>query len=137
MFSEIGYDQLGLLGGAGIVIAFLFRALITSKDKELASMVLAKDAVIFEKERAINEIRSLKESWEKIAHEFADSAVRTTDFFRGQQNKPPLATLMVAPVIPEKNSPSSQLQIEEARLQTLKALMELVRKESGQEPRSN
>ncbi len=117
---------LAILAGAGGVIAFLFRALISSKDRELASIIAEKD-----KEAA--ELTSMKKSYQEIAQEAVKSALGTTNYYREKDGKPPI--LPVAPVISESHSASTSLQREVAVIQTLRATITQIMLEAGQEPR--
>lgn len=117
---------LAILGGAGGVIAFLFRLLISSKDRETALLLAEKD-------RAYKEVEDLKKSYKEIAIEALQSAQETTAYYRAKEGKPPI--LPVAPIISESHSPSTQKQRETAEVATMRAKIAQIKMEEGQEPR--
>lgn len=115
------------LAGAGTVIAFLFRALITSKDRETA--IALKD-----KDRLLAEVEAMKKSYQEIAAEAIRSAAETTNYYRRKEGLPPIVP--VAPVIPESHSVPDAAQREAAEIQSMRARMAQIKLESGQEPRT-
>jgi hypothetical protein len=109
---------LGLFAGSGAVIAFLFRLLIGSKDREYAAMVVAKD-------RAIADLDALRKSYASIAEDAVKTAIDQANFYRRKyEDKPPL--VITAPVLPESHSPSTEAQWEAAKIATLRAAMAVV-----------
>lgn len=113
--------------GAASVIAFLYRALIVSKDRESNQVLLQKDA-------AIAELVSIKKSYEEVAQDAIKSATATVNHYRQKEGKPPM--IPIAPVISESHSPSTAKQRETARIATMRATMANIRLLSGQIPRA-
>lgn len=118
---------LAIMGGAGAVIALLFRLLITAKD-EAAALLLA------DKDRELAERLSMQKSYQEIAAEAIKSATETTNYYRAKEGKPPL--IMAAPVVSESQSPSTAKQREVALIATMRASMAHIILENGQEPRA-
>lgn len=121
-----GAVALSILAGAGGVIAFLFRALILSKDKEVASISAQND-------REQKELEGLKKSYQEIAAEALRSATETANYYRAKEGLPPV--VLLAPVVSESHSPSTRQQREEALVATMRANMAAVKLAVGQAPR--
>lgn len=126
-------SALGILAGSGTVIAFLFRALISSKDKELASVIAANDAENKLQDKALLESESRSKSWEEMANESSAALTKMANFVLQKDGKMPLVVL--APVISESHSPSTEAQRATARIQTMRALIADVKLRIGDEPR--
>lgn len=123
----------GILATAGSVIAFLFKSLITSKDRELAAKEEKFNLIVQQKDKALQEVESIKKSYQEIATEALKSATDTANFYRNKEGRPPI--IPTAPVIAESHSPSTAAQREAALIQTMRAAMAKVKLESNQEPR--
>jgi hypothetical protein len=123
------------LGGSGTVIAFLFRALITSKDKEMAAKDLANEALAKEREKDFKEMEGFKKSYAEIATEAVRSQVAIVNFYREKEGKTPLVA--TAPVVAESHSLPTAEQTEAALIQTLRAQVAKVKDMVGQSPRIN
>lgn len=117
---------LAAMGGAGTVIAVLFKLLIASKDKELQT-------VIAQTEDEKKELEGLKKSYQEIATEALKSATEAANYYREKEGKPPVALL--APVVSEAHSPSTARQRENALIATMRANMAAVKLATGQLPR--
>jgi len=118
---------LGIFGGAGAVIAFLFRLLIASKDREFAMLLAQKEV-----ERL--DLEGMKKSYQEIAVEAQQTAINTANYYREKyESKPPL--IIVAPVVSESHSPSTARQRETAFIATMRATMANIRLATGQESR--
>lgn len=128
-----GVYVLAILGGAGTVIAFLFKLLMGAKDKETALLLAQKDAEMREKDKARADLESVKKSYQEIAAEALRSATETANYYRQREGKPPIIPL--APVVSESHSPSTAAQRETALIQTMRATMAHVKSVVGQEPR--
>jgi len=116
---------LATLAGAGGVIAFLFRALITSKDREYSLLLK-------EKERDIKELENLWKSFRDISIDSVKVTTARENAFRAKENLPPLP--IVVPVVPESFSPSTVIGRANADIATLRAKMEQIKISAGQDP---
>ncbi len=117
---------LAVLAGSGTVIAFLFRALIVSKDREFASLMREKEADNLE-------LKERNKSFQELAVESAKFANDLANFYRLKEGKGPIA--VVAPVVPESHSPPNEKQREAAVIQTLRAKMAAIKVAMDFEPR--
>jgi len=117
--------MLATLAGAGGVIAFLFRALITSKDREYSFLLR-------EKERDLKELETLWKSFRDIS--LANEKVMRIreNAFRAKEGLPALDE--PAPVVPEAFSPSTELARANAEISTLRASLVQIRKSAGIQP---
>ena len=126
-----------MLLGSGAVIAFLFKLLISSKDREMALLIAEKDRMRFEIETRNRqneiEMESIKKSYEEMAAEALKSARDTANYYRAKEGKPPI--IPVAAVISESHSPSTAKQREAAAIQTMRAEMAQIKLAVGQSPR--
>ena len=116
-----------LLGGAGTVIGVLFKLLISAKDE--ASKL--RDA---EKDRLIADLVSERKANKEIRDEAIKSALEQANYNRQRDGKPPV--VIVPPVIPLSNSPSTQAQRDAADIQTAMATLAEIKRISGQAPRA-
>lgn len=121
-----GLWVLATLAGAGGVIAFLFRLLIASKDREF-------NLLLGQKDRELAESESRKRSYSEMTSEAIASATQTTNYYRAKEGKPPL--IVVAPVVSEGHSPSTKEQREAAEIATMRAQIARIKLVTGQEPR--
>lgn len=124
---------LGILSGAGMVIAFLFRQLISAKDQLIAVREREVALIMAQKDAAIAELISVKKSHQEMATDAIRSATEMANFVRSKEGKPPI--IPIAPVISESHSPSTEKQRETALIATMRAQMALIRVKMGQEPR--
>lgn len=124
---------LAVLAGAGGVIAFLYRQLITSKDALIEAKEKAHQLALAEiaTQRAAEE--ALRKSYQDIAAEALKSATETANYYRAKEGKAPIIPL--AGVIPESHSPATPAQQEAARIATMRAAMAQVKLATGQSPR--
>lgn len=122
-----------LLGGAGTVIALLFKLLIGAKDQLLASKQREYELAYAELMAEKAEETSRKKSYQEIATEAIKSATDTANYYRQKEGKSPIIPL--APVVSESHSPSTEKQRETAIISTLRAEMAKVKLMTGQEPR--
>jgi hypothetical protein len=118
---DVGW-LLTTLGGAGAVIAFLFRMIVKDKNDQIA-----------DKNAQILRMENTKHSYEDMTVEAIKSARATANFYLARDGKPPIVPL--APVISESHSPSTEDQREAARIATLRAEMAQVKVAVGQPPR--
>lgn len=124
---------IGVLVGAGGVIAFLFRALIKSKDDLIIAKEKEHERVRQDLEAERKEEEARKKVYQEMANEGIKSAIETANFYRKKEGKPPI--IPVPPVISESNSPSTSAQRETAEVSTMRAKMEQVKRMMGQEAR--
>lgn len=117
---------LAIFAGAGGVIALLFRLLISSKDKELTSVIASMNA-------RLEEVEGLKKVYQEVAAEAVRSAAETTNFYRQKEGKPPI--ILPASVVPEGKSPPSVKQLEAAQAASFRAAMAAIKLATGQAPR--
>lgn len=136
---------LGILSGAGLVIAFLFNALFAAKNEALkakdAELVAVKEQHAKEIEqlkadhaREVSELESTKKSYQEIGQEGLRSALDTANYYRQRDGKPPI--IPAAAVVSESHSDSTAKQREVAGIATMRAKLALVKLVSGQEPRA-
>lgn len=130
MFAEVETIGLGwiltLLAGAGGVIAYLFRMLITV-NKEKYDLLLA------EKERQNKELEAAKNSMKEIAAEAVKSYLATANHYREKAGQPPIVPLV--PVVSESHSPPTKEQREAAEIATMRAKMAQINLAMGIKPR--
>jgi hypothetical protein len=117
---------LGLLAGAGAVIAALFKMLVTAH-KEKYELLLA------EKDRQNKELEASRKSLKEIASEAVKSYLNTANHYRQKEGQPPIVPL--APVVPEAHSPPTKEQREAAEIATMRARMAQINLATGIEPR--
>ena len=118
---------LAMLSGSGIVIATLFKLLISSKDREFA-------AILAQKDKALADLDGMKKSYQEIAAEAVKSATETANYYRAKEGKAPL--ILAPPVVSESHSPSTAMQREVAFIQTMRATVAKIKEVTGQEPRA-
>jgi len=116
---------LATLAGAGGVIAFLFRALITSKDREYSLLLKEKERDIKELEQLWKSFRDISVSNEKVMR------IRE-NLFRSKECLAPLEEPI--PVVPESSSPTTELQRATAQIATLRASLVQIRESAGIAP---
>lgn len=121
---------LTLLAGAGSVIAFLYKKLISTKDDVIAAKEREFALLAAQKEKAIADLDSINKSYREIADEAIKSAADMLAHFRKQEGKPPVVPL--AAVIPESHSDSTPEQRILADLATMRQRVAQLRLESGQ-----
>lgn len=124
---------ISLFMGSGAVIAFLFRALITSKDNEMKAAMSAYNAALTERDRLMSEKVSAEKSYKEVASEAYRTATDILNHYRKMEGKPPV--LPPAPVVAEGHSPPDDKQKKTAELQTLRANMAQLRLVAGLPPR--
>lgn len=124
---------IGVFVGAGGVIAFLFRLLVTSMSRELAAEKERFAMILAAKDATQRETVEQKKIYQEVASEAIRSAAETTNFYRQREGKPPL--LLPVPVIPEGSSPSTARQLEQAQAASMRAAMVTIKAAVGQEPR--
>ena len=107
---------------AGGVIAFLYRALIQSKETEIVNL-----------KAQLEEEKSLNATFQDVAKEAIKSAIETTNFYRQKEGKPPL--ILPSPVVSEGSSPPTTRQKSAALASTMRAVMVIIRESENQEPR--
>ena len=120
---------IAILTGGGGAIATLFALLRASWDKQLTD----KERQIIDKDKQLEEQKSINKTLYGIADEAVKSAIDTTNFYRAKDGKPPV--LVVAPVVPEGSSPPSMMQRDAALIATMRANMAAVKIAASQEPR--
>lgn len=118
---------LGVLGGAGTIIAFLFKLYIAARDREHALLLAQKDT-------ALVELDGARKSYQEMASEAIKSALDTASYYRAKEGKPPI--VLPAPVISESHSPSTEKQREVAFIQTLRATIVAIKEATGQTTRA-
>ena len=105
-----------LITTLGLAIVFLFKQVISAKDKQ------------------IEELQKIKISYQDIASEAIKSAKETADFYRGKyENKAPI--VLAAPVISESHSPSTSAQRDASDVATKRASLAAIKLCMGQAPR--
>jgi hypothetical protein len=117
--------MLGALAGAGSVIAFLFRALIVSKDREY-------EHLIKEKERDNKELENLWKSFRDISNDAVKVTTARENAFRAKEGLPPM--LIIPDVVPEAFSPSTELSRANAEIATLRAQLVQLKLSAGIPP---
>lgn len=118
---DVGW-LISVLVGAGGVIAFLFRMIVTDKNKQIDALTARN-----------TQLENTKQSYEDMAIEGVKSARATANYYLQKEGKPPIIPLV--PVISESHSPSTEEQREAARIATLRAEMAQVKVVMGQPPR--
>jgi len=107
-----------LVGG----IRYLFRALITSKEREY-------EGLLKEKERDLRELENLWKSFRDIGSEAVKITTARENAFRHKEGLPDLQ--FVVPVVPEAFSPSTELSRANAEIATLRAQLAQLKLSAG------
>jgi len=130
LFAEDGLNALvtpvALLVGAGGVIAFLFRMIISEKDAK------AK-LIVEEKDRLIADLISERKTNKEIRDDAVKALLQQANWNRAQIGQPPI--VVEPPVIPLSNSPSTEKQRDAADVQTAMATLAKLKREMGLEPK--
>jgi len=116
----------GVIGTLGGGIWYLFKKLIASKDREHAAILKQLEIELKEKE-------AIKVSLKAITDEAVNYAREITNHLRAKEGKPPVP--VVAPVVPESASPSTQLQRDAAHISTQRATLAALQLAQGNPPR--
>jgi hypothetical protein len=107
------------LGG---VISGLFYIYKAQVDKQITDL-----------QKQLEETKQLNKTLYSVAEEGAKSALTMANYIRAKEGKPPVP--LVAPVVPEGNSPPNATQREAALLATMRANLAAVKLATGQEAR--
>lgn len=116
----------GVIGTLGGVIWYLFTKLISSKD-------IAHAAILKQLELELKEKEAIKVSLKAITDEAVIYAREVTNHLRKKEGLPPVP--LIAPVIPESASPSTQLQRDAAHISTQRATLAALQLSQGNPPR--
>jgi hypothetical protein len=119
MLAELTLTDGGVVAALVAAIGMIFKLYVAAMEKRYDDL--------------LKESEGFKKSYQEIALEAVKAQAETTNYYRVKDGKPPLA--IVAPVISESHSPSTQQQREAALIATLRAKVAAAKLADDQEPR--
>lgn len=121
-----GSFTFGLLTGSGVVISYLFKLLIAAMERTQKLTIEARDTVIAE-------LAFEKSTNQKLAAEAVRMSLDLTNFYRDMAGMSKVQPVVA--VIADTASPVTQKEIDKAELETLKATLAMLKRETGQPPK--